>query len=120
MPDGLRRSVGLSPSSLPSCLSPSFDPLARSPWPLSKSTEPDLSEAKPGLFATGDINAFFGLMLDNVGDMILMAGLLTMVFGFPREFVLSKMMPGTAIGVMIGDLIYTFMAWRLSRKTGRV
>ncbi len=24
----------------------------------------------------GDLNAFFGLMLDNVGDMILMAGLL--------------------------------------------
>ena len=35
--------------------------------------------------AAGDINAFFGLMLDNVGDMILMASLLVGVFGFPAR-----------------------------------
>lgn len=74
---------------------------------------------RPRLFARGDINAFFGLMLDNVGDMILMAALLIGVFGFPREFVVGRMIPGTAIGVLVGDLIFTFMAWRLSRKTGR-
>lgn len=81
-------------------------------------TSPD-SDAFPRLFARGDVNAFFGLMLDNVGDMILMAVLLTNVFQFPREFVLTKMIPGTAIGVLVGDLIFTLMAWRLSRKTGR-
>ncbi len=70
-------------------------------------------------FTRGDINAFFGLMLDNVGDMILMASLLVGVYGFPREFVLSKMIPGTAVGVMVGDLIYTFMAFRLAKRLGR-
>ncbi len=69
--------------------------------------------------SAGDVNAFFGLMLDNVGDMILMAGLLVGLYGFPREFVLTKMIPGTAVGVMVGDLIYTFMAFRLARRTGR-
>jgi AGZA family xanthine/uracil permease-like MFS transporter len=29
------------------------------------------------------------------------------------------MIPGTAVGVLIGDLIYTAMAFRLARKTGR-
>ena len=29
------------------------------------------------------------------------------------------MIPGTAVGVLVGDLIYTFMAFRLARKTGR-
>jgi len=77
------------------------------------------TKARPRLFARGDVNAFFGLMLDNISDMILMAALLIGVFGFPREFVVGRMIPGTAIGVMVGDLIYTFMAWRLSRKTGR-
>lgn len=67
----------------------------------------------------GDINAFFGLMLDNVGDMILMATLLVEVFGLPARFVLTKMIPGTAVGVMVGDLIFTAMAFRLARKTGR-
>jgi adenine/guanine/hypoxanthine permease len=67
----------------------------------------------------GDINAFCGLMLDNVGVMILMAGLLVAGFKMPRDFVLTRMIPGTAAGVLIGDLIYTIMAFRLARRTGR-
>ena len=67
----------------------------------------------------GDVNAFFGLMLDNVGDMILMAGLLIEVFGLPRDFVLTRMIPGTAVGVLVGDLIFTAMAFRLAKRTGR-
>jgi adenine/guanine/hypoxanthine permease len=67
----------------------------------------------------GDINAFFGLMLDNIGDMILMATLLVAAFGMPADFVLTKMIPGTAVGVMVGDLIFTAMAFGLARKTGR-
>ena len=58
-------------------------------------------------------------MLDNIGDMILMASLLVGVFGFPAEFVLTRMIPGTAVGVLVGDLIYTWMAFRLARRTGR-
>jgi adenine/guanine/hypoxanthine permease len=68
----------------------------------------------------GDINAFFGLMLDNVGGMILMASLLTEVFGLPARFVLTRMIPGTAAGVLFGDLVYTAMAFRLARRTGRI
>jgi AGZA family xanthine/uracil permease-like MFS transporter len=67
----------------------------------------------------GDINAFFGLMLDNVGGMILMASLLTEVFGLPARFVLTRMIPGTAAGVLFGDLVYTAMAFRLARRRGR-
>jgi adenine/guanine/hypoxanthine permease len=69
--------------------------------------------------APGDVNAFFGLMLDNIGVMILMGSLLVAVFNMPRDFVLTRMIPGTAVGVLIGDLIYTAMAFRLARKTGR-
>jgi adenine/guanine/hypoxanthine permease len=68
----------------------------------------------------GDINAFFGLMLDNISDMILMASLLVGVYQFPAEFVLTRMIPGTAVGVLVGDLIYTVMAFRLSRRSGRL
>jgi AGZA family xanthine/uracil permease-like MFS transporter len=67
----------------------------------------------------GDTNAFFGLMLDNIGDLILMASLLTGVFQFPADFVLRNMIPGTAIGVLVGDFIYTVMALRLARRSGR-
>ena len=67
----------------------------------------------------GDINAFFGLMLDNISVMILMGSLLVVVFGLPRTFVLTRMIPGTAVGVLVGDLIYTAMAFRLARRSGR-
>ena len=67
----------------------------------------------------GDLNAFFGLMLDNLSDMILMAILLVSVYELPSNFVLTRMIPGTAVGVMVGDLIYTAMAFQLARKTGR-
>ncbi len=67
----------------------------------------------------GDLNAFFGLALDNVSNLVLLWGILVSVFGFPVETVLYRMIPGTAIGVLVGDLIYTWMAFRLARRTGR-
>src|ERR1035441_2938302 len=71
------------------------------------------------MFAIGDINAFFGLMLDNMSDLVIMATILMTVFGMPREIVLYKMVPGPAVGVLVGDLLYTWMAVRLARKSAR-
>jgi AGZA family xanthine/uracil permease-like MFS transporter len=78
----------------------------------------------------GDINAFFGLMLDNVAVMIILFAAVTS--GDPIEqqvrdanirftpaFVLTRMIPGTALGVLLGDLVFTWMAVRLARRTGR-
>lgn len=67
---------------------------------------------------TGDINAFFGLMLDNIAGLLLMVGLLA-GFGFPTDFAVSRMVPGTALGVLIGDLCFFYFAFRLARRTGR-
>ena len=67
----------------------------------------------------GDINAFFGLTLDNLADLVLAVSLLVAVFGYPAQFALSHLVPGTAVGVVVGDLIFTWMAFRLARRTGR-
>jgi len=69
--------------------------------------------------APGDLNAFFGLMLDNVMNLVILAGILIGVFGFPRDVVYTRMFPGTALGVLFGDLVYTWMAFRLARREGR-
>ncbi|HUG54832.1 MAG TPA: hypothetical protein VMR21_14580 [Vicinamibacteria bacterium] len=69
--------------------------------------------------APGDVNAFFGLMLDNVMNLVILAGILIFVFGFPEDVVYTRMFPGTALGVMFGDLVYTWMAFRLAKKEGR-
>ena len=67
--------------------------------------------------AWGDLNAFFGLMLDNVTNLVLLWVLLAGA-GFPSDVFFSRMVPGTALGVLVGDLIYTWMAFRLAKKTG--
>ncbi len=71
------------------------------------------------LLRPGDFNAFFGLMLDNVTQLILMSGILVGIFGYPKEIVFFKMIPGSVMGVLFGDLVFSIMAIRLARKTGR-
>ena len=66
----------------------------------------------------GDVNAFFGLMLDNIAGLVLMVGLLAGIFSFPVDFALKYMVPGTAIGVLVGDLLYTWLAFAHAKKTG--
>ncbi len=58
-------------------------------------------------------------MLDNIADLLLTVGLLCGIFGFPVKFALRYMVPGTAIGVLVGDLIFFWMALRLAKRTGR-
>src|SRR5438034_10363649 len=67
----------------------------------------------------GDVNAFFGLMLDNVMNLVILAGILLFVFNFPEDVVYGRMFPGTALGVLFGDLVYTWMAFRLAAREGR-
>lgn len=69
-------------------------------------------------FSLGDINGFFGLMFDNLTVLAFMAAILIFGFGFPSEIVFTRMFPGTAFGVLLGDLVYTWMAFRLAKKTG--
>jgi len=68
-------------------------------------------------FTMGDINGFFGLMFDNLTVLSFLAGIMIFAFGFPAEIVYKKMFPGTAFGVLFGDLIYTWMAFRLAKRT---
>jgi adenine/guanine/hypoxanthine permease len=67
----------------------------------------------------GDLNGFFGLVVDNLAVMAFLATVLVGLFRFPSDIVYTRMFPGTALGVFVGDLIYTWMAVRLGRRTGR-
>src|SRR5579883_3380510 len=67
----------------------------------------------------GDASALLGLAFDNVAQLIVFSTLLIGVFRFPAELVLRRMLPGTALGVLFGDLIYTWLAFRLARRSGR-
>lgn len=69
-------------------------------------------------FVPGDINGFFGLMFDNMTVLAFLAFILVVVFKYPEEIVYRHMIPGTAFGVLFGDLVYTWMAFQLARRTG--
>jgi len=67
----------------------------------------------------GEAAAFLALFLDNVGTLVFFSAILVFTFNFPADIILTQMIPGTAMGVLFGDLIYTMLAIRLQRKTGR-
>lgn len=73
----------------------------------------------PRWFVAGDLNGFFGLVVDNLSILGFIAAALIGIFGFPAEIVFTRMFPGTALGVLVGNLIYTVMARRLAQRTGR-
>ena len=70
-------------------------------------------------FAGGDLNGFLGLVVDNLSIMAFLATALIHIFGFPADIVYGRMFPGTAFGVLLGNLAYTAMARRLARRSGR-
>jgi AGZA family xanthine/uracil permease-like MFS transporter len=67
----------------------------------------------------GEITAFFALFLDNVGVLVFFSGILVYTFNYPPQVIMTHMIPGTALGVFLGDLVYTWLAVRLRKRTGR-
>jgi AGZA family xanthine/uracil permease-like MFS transporter len=67
----------------------------------------------------GDVNGFLGLVVDNLSVLALLAAVLIGGYGVPASIVFGRMFPGTALGVLAGDLCYTWLAVRLARRTGR-
>ncbi|MBI3634835.1 MAG: MFS transporter [Candidatus Rokubacteria bacterium] len=86
---------------------------------LARPLSPSTARRAPRWVAAGDVNGFLALGLDNTTILVILTGLLVGVFGFPADLVLTRMVPGTALGVLAGDLAYTWLALRLMRKTGR-
>jgi AGZA family xanthine/uracil permease-like MFS transporter len=75
--------------------------------------------ARRGWFAPGDLNGVLGLIVDNLSIMAFLSTALIVIFGFPADIVYRRMFPGTALGVLLGNLAYTWMARRLAQRTGR-
>ncbi|MBQ7529796.1 hypothetical protein IJT10_07870 [bacterium] len=70
-------------------------------------------------FAFGDLNGFFGIMFDNVTVLAFLAFILINIFDMPGDIVYGKIFPGTAFGVLVGDLIYTWLAFVQAKRQKR-
>ncbi len=75
-------------------------------------------KAQP-LFVKGDIDGFFGLAIDNLIQFLLIFSLCKGVLGFSEQLILTKILPGAAVSILIGNIFYSYLAQKLSAKTGR-
>jgi len=74
---------------------------------------------KVGWFVHGDIDGFFGLFVDNLLQLMLIAVLCRDVCGMPPDLVLGKILPGAALSILVGNVFYAWQARRLAIRTGR-
>ncbi|MBN1384471.1 MAG: regulator [Elusimicrobia bacterium] len=70
-------------------------------------------------FVRGDIDGFFGLFIDNLVNLVIIVATLTGLFEMPADIVFGKVVPGAAIAIIFGNIVYTIMAKRLAQKEGR-
>ncbi len=67
----------------------------------------------------GDVDGFFGLMVDNLIQLLVLTGLCVGLCGFPIAFVTAVVLPGAAVSLLVGNFFYSWQAYKLGQKTGR-
>jgi AGZA family xanthine/uracil permease-like MFS transporter len=67
----------------------------------------------------GDWNAFFGLGINSLTNLLVLSGLLLGVVQVPAQLVFGRIVPAVGVMLVISNVYYYFMARRLAFKTGR-
>lgn len=67
----------------------------------------------------GDWAAYFGLMTNNLTNLLTMMGLLIFVVGIPKEIVYGRIAPAFGMAVLAASLCYAWFGLQLAKKTGR-
>lgn len=70
-------------------------------------------------FVRKDLDGFFGLMIDNLIQLILIASLCRELIHLPDAFIFGRILPGAAISILVGNFFYAWQARRLASETGR-
>ena len=78
-----------------------------------------MSELRPfsyPIWCRGDLDGFFGLMVDNLVQVLMIILLCTTAAGMSLELVLTAVLPGVAISLIIGNVFYAFQARYVARR----
>lgn len=80
-----------------------------------------IKDFKKSTFVTGrqDVDAFLGFFSDTLGSLVMTIGMLTMVVGLPSQIVFGRVLPGIGVGLIFGNLAYTWLAMKLAKQEGR-
>ncbi len=79
----------------------------------------DAAKTRVPWVVASDLDGFFGLFIDNLVNLIIIASTMMGLFEMPANIVLGKVIPGAAMAILAGNAYYTYMARRLARRTGR-
>lgn len=70
-------------------------------------------------FVKEDLDGFFGLVIDNLIQLLLIASLCSQVCAFPDELTYGRILPAAALSIFFGNIFYAWQARRLAQKEGR-
>ena len=73
----------------------------------------------PPWFVRKDLDGFFGLMIDNLIQLILIVSLCRELIHLPDSYIFGRILPGAAISILVGNVFYAWQARQLARETGR-
>ena len=71
------------------------------------------------LWTRGDLNAFFGLGINMLVNVLVLAGLTIGVVGLGADDVYQTILPAVGLGLLVGNLFYFWLAVRLAKREGR-
>lgn len=74
------------------------------------------------LFVKRDLDGFFGLLIDNLVQLLLVPLLCAGACGMSGpddRFIYRYILPGAAVSILIGNVFYAWQAHRLAARTGR-
>src|SRR4051794_8564192 len=78
-----------------------------------------LPRISPPLWTRGDLNAFFGLGINMLVNVLVLAGLSAGGVPIPADDVFPTFLPALRIELLIGNCFYFYLAKRLAEKEGR-
>ncbi|WP_448627144.1 hypothetical protein [Geodermatophilus sp. URMC 64] len=83
------------------------------------STSAPPARAVVSLWTRGDTNAFFGLGFNILVNVLTLTALMIAVVNVPAGAVLGTVLPALGVALVLGNVYYTYLARRLSRREGR-
>lgn len=70
-------------------------------------------------FVRGDLDGFFALALDNLINILLISSFCLGLLEFSPDFFFGRVLPGTAVSLIIGNLFYARQAIQLAKAENR-
>jgi AGZA family xanthine/uracil permease-like MFS transporter len=78
-----------------------------------------MAMARYPLFVKRDIDGFFGLAIDNLIQILLIVSLGKLLVGWTDQFIFTRILPGVALSLIVGNWYYANQARKLAERTGR-